>query len=70
MYTQGKKIHHETLSRLIFKKILLDNPKVLAIFVKDCKMTVDEVKKVEKMICPNAPEFSGVHVVSMSVVFL
>ena len=35
------------------KKILLDNPKVLAIFVKDCQMTVKEVKMVEKMISPD-----------------
>lgn len=38
---------------LIFKKLLLDNPKVLAVFVKQCKMTVVDVKTIEEMIAPS-----------------
>ena len=40
---------HEKLSQLIFKKILLDHPIVLANFV-DYKMDSDHVQKIEHMI--------------------
>ena len=48
---QDESIHHEILSLLLFKKILLDNYKVLYLFVKS-DMSVDEVKMIEKMIVP------------------
>ena len=50
-----KDLHHETLSLLLFKKILLDNTKVLYLFVES-KMSVDEVKMIEKMIVPKLRE--------------
>lgn len=53
-------VHHETLSGLVFKKILLDRPTVLAIFVNDCCMTVDEVKMIEKMIVPSDDKITKV----------
>ena len=43
---------HEHLSQKIFKKILLDNPRVLAIFVKFCRLKKDHVRRVEEMILP------------------
>lgn len=44
-----KKLEHEGLSKLIFKKILLDHPKVLANFVI-LELNVDHVKAIEDMI--------------------
>ncbi len=39
--------------KLIFKKILLDNPKVLATFVcSPYELSVAEVKSIEEMIVP------------------
>ncbi len=44
---------HEILSQLIFRKILLDNRKVLATFVSPpFELDVDHVKKIEEMIAP------------------
>ncbi len=51
MIIQEKK--HEILSQLIFKKILLDNPKVLATFVSPpFELDMDHVKNIEEMIAP------------------
>jgi hypothetical protein len=46
---------HEELSKLMFKKILLDNSRVLAAFV-GCGMGLEEVKMIEKMIDPPSGE--------------
>ena len=44
---------HEILSQLIFRKILLDNRKVLATFVSPpFELDVVHVHKIEEMIAP------------------
>ncbi len=52
-YVRIQKKKHEILSQLIFKKTLLDNPKVLATFVSSpYQLSKDHVKNIEKMIDP------------------
>ncbi len=57
-----QKKNHETLSKLIFKKILLDNPKVLATFVSSpYGLDKDDVIMIEEMIVPPIKVGNGYH---------
>lgn len=62
-----KKVEHERLSQLIFKKILLENPTVLAIFVVQCGMTLDHVIMIEDMIVPENIKVGDISITTIMV---